>query len=109
MNHQNETPFDNIEGALEYVNLLLEAIREAQGQVEEEIVRATDPQLARRKEALQLVSYKLAKLSSHIATSRHILNDLRALRRLLLAERKTQRLPLWLDYRQEGDGQREST
>jgi len=35
------------------------------------------------------VNYKLDKLSSHIATSRRILNDLRMLRRLLLEERKT--------------------
>ena len=75
------------------MNLLLEATRESQEQVETEIVR-TDSRLARRKQALQLVSHKLAKLSSHIATSRCILNDLRMLRRLLLEERKPQRIPL---------------
>lgn len=89
MNYQSQTPFDNIESALEYVNQLLEATREARDQVEMEILRATKPQLARRKQALQLVNYKLDKLSSHIATSRRILNDLRMLRRLLLEERKT--------------------
>jgi hypothetical protein len=41
----------------------------------------------RRKEALLLVSYNLAKLNLHITSSRRILNDLRMLRRLLLAER----------------------
>jgi hypothetical protein len=41
----------------------------------------------RRKEALLLVSYNLAKLNLHITASRRILNDLRTLRRLLLAER----------------------
>ena len=40
------------------------------------------------REALQLVSYNLAKLTLHITTSRRILNDLRTLRRLLLAERQ---------------------
>ena len=89
MNYRSETPFDNIESALEYVNHLLEATREARDQIEMEILRATNPQLARRKQALQLVNYKLDKLSSHIATSRRILNDLRMLRRLLLEERKT--------------------
>ena len=44
-------------------------------------------QADRRKEALLLVSYNLAKLNLHITTSRRILNDLRTLRRLLLAER----------------------
>ena len=93
MNHRSETPFDNIESALEYVNHLFEATREAQNQIGTEIVRATNPQLARRKQALQLVSYKLDKLSSHIAASRRILNDLRTLRRLLLEERKTPNPP----------------
>ena len=89
MNYQSETPFDNIESALEYVNHHLQATREAQGQIQTEILRAANPQLARRKQALQLVNYKLDKLSSHIAASRRILNDLRTLRRLLLEERKT--------------------
>jgi hypothetical protein len=44
----------------------------------------------RRKQALLLVSYNLAKLNLHITTSRRILNDLRSLRRLLLAERNPQ-------------------
>ena len=92
MNYKSETPFDNIESALEYVNHLLEATREAQDQIESEILRAANPQLARRKQALQLVNYKLDKLSSHVAASRRILNDLRTLRRLLLEERKTTNL-----------------
>ena len=89
MNYQSETPFDNIESALEYVNHLLEAAREAREQIAKEVLRAAHPQLARRKQALQLVHYKLDKLSSHIAASRRILNDLRTLRRLLLEERKS--------------------
>ena len=89
VNYQPETPFDNIESALEYVNHLLEATREARDQIQTEILRAANPQLTRRKQALQLVHYKLEKLSSHIASSRRILNDLRMLRRLLLEERKT--------------------
>jgi len=89
VNYKSQTPFDNIESALEYVNHLLEATQEAKAQIETEILRAASPQLARRKQALQLVNYKLDKLSSHIAASRRILNDLRALRRLLLEERKT--------------------
>jgi len=88
MNYESETPFDNIESAFEYVNHLLEAAREAQAQIGTEILRAANPQLARRKQALQLVNYKLGKLSSHITASRRILNDLRTLRRLLLEERK---------------------
>jgi len=89
MSYQAETPFDNIESALEYVNYLLEATQEAHKQIETEIERTGDLKLARRKQALQLVSYKLTTLASHITTSRHILKDLRTLRRLLLEERST--------------------
>ena len=37
-------------------------------------------------EALQLVAWKLERLETHLAASRHLLNDLRRLRRLLLGE-----------------------
>jgi hypothetical protein len=88
MSYQPETPFDNIESALEYVNYLLEATQEAQKQIETEIQRTADPELARRQQALQIVNYKLANLASHITISRRILKDLRTLRRLLLEERR---------------------
>lgn len=83
-----ETPFDSIEGSHEYVALLAEAIEEARRDVEADIAIAVQEGADRRREALQLVSYNLAKLSLHIKTSRRILNDLRTLRRLLLAERQ---------------------
>ena len=82
-----ETPFDSIEGSHEYVALLAEAIEEARQEIESEMAAAEGDHAVRRKEALLLVSYNLAKLKIHITTSRRILNDLRTLRRLLLAER----------------------
>ena len=88
MGYQRETPFDDIASAREYVNHLLAATREAQSEIEAEILRATEPELARRQEALQLVKYKLGQLASHVAASRRILNDLTKLRRLLLEARK---------------------
>ena len=88
MSYQQETPFDNLDSALEYVSQLYEATGEAQGEVDGEIARAEDPQLARRKQALQLVKYKLEQLSAHVGASRRILNDLRMLSRLLLEEKK---------------------
>jgi hypothetical protein len=97
VNNKSETPFDNIESAHEYVSHLLNATQEAQAQIETEILRAASPELARRKQALQLVCYKLDKLASHIAASRRILNDLRTLRRLLLEERKRRIPPPQLD------------
>ncbi len=87
MSQTAETPFDNIEGSHEYVALLAEAVAEARRDVEEELAAAEQEGAQRRKEALLLVSYNLAKLNLHITTSRRILNDLRMLRRLLLAER----------------------
>jgi hypothetical protein len=82
-----ETPFDSIEGSQEYVALLSEAIDEARRDVEADIAVAAAEGAERRYEALQLVAYSLAKLDLHMKTSRRILNDLRSLRRLLLAER----------------------
>jgi hypothetical protein len=73
----HETPFDNIDSALEYVSFLVEACREAEKQVAEEIARM----------ALQLVSYKLDRLTSHVGSSERLLKDLRRLRRLILEER----------------------
>src|SRR5580692_11287451 len=90
MEYQAETPFDSIEGSHEYVALLAEALNEARRDVESEIALAERDAADRRKQALLLVSYNLAKLNLHITTSRRILNDLRSLRRLLLAERNPQ-------------------
>jgi hypothetical protein len=85
--YNSETPFDNIESSHQYVALLAEAIEEARLEVEAEIALMNGAP-ERRKEALQIVAYNLAKLSLHITTSGRILNDLRTLRRLLLAERE---------------------
>jgi hypothetical protein len=85
--YEAETPFDSIEGSHEYVAMLAEALDEARREVEAEIASAERDHANRRKEALLLVSFNLAKLNLHITTSRRILNDLRTLRRLLLAER----------------------
>ena len=90
VSYQAETPFDSIEGSHEYVALLAEALDEARRDVEAEVALAEREGAERRKQALLLVSYNLAKLNLHITTSRRILNDLRSLRRLLLAERNPQ-------------------
>jgi CHASE3 domain sensor protein len=84
VDHQPESPFDNVESAHQFVELLCEAIEEAQREVEQEIAQ---PQSERRAQALQLVSYNLGKLAVHMGTSRRILNDLRTLRRLFFQER----------------------
>ncbi len=87
MGYTPETPFDSIEGTQQYIELLLEAIEEAQREVDADIEVARRNHAARREEALRIVAHKLDRLSFHIARSRRILNDLRTLRRLLLQER----------------------
>lgn len=89
MSHKSETPFDDIESAHEYVALLAEAIEESRQEVEAEIDLAIAENANRRKEALLLASYNLAKLSLHMTASRRILNDLRTLRRHLHGDNTT--------------------
>jgi phospholipid N-methyltransferase len=83
-----ETPFDNIESAQQFVELLIEAIEESRRDVDADIARTESNRSERQKQALQLVSDNLAKLSHHMTTSHRILNDLRTLRRMLLEERQ---------------------
>ena len=85
---KRETPFDNIESSHEYVGLLAEAVEEAVASIDEEITAAVSEGAQRREQALKLVAFKLAKLRDNMRQSRRILNDLRTLRRLLLAERR---------------------
>ena len=93
MSYESGTPFDSIESAQQFVELLVEAVEEARQEVEADVDAAAGGEAERRKQALQLVSYNLAKLSVHLATSRRILNDLRNLRRLLLQERQLEKEP----------------
>ena len=81
-----ETPFENVEAAHDYVGLLLEALNEARGEVAQDLDRAKAERATRQVEALQLVSWKLERLEGPLRSSRHLLNDLRRLRRLLLGD-----------------------
>ena len=81
-------PFDTVEGAHEYVQLLAEAVAEAKATVTDDIAAARAQGASRRVDALQLVAFKLQKLQAHVTSSRRLLNDLRTLRRLLLEERQ---------------------
>src|SRR5262245_11614245 len=82
-----ELPFDSIEGAHEYVRLLVEAVEEARSSIEQDAsVADRTINAGRRLAALRVVSYKLTQLHGHLMSSRRILNDLRMLRRVLLGE-----------------------
>lgn len=88
MEHEAETPFDSVESAQQFLELLAEAVEEARAEVEGQAVEAAAERAERRQQALQLISYNLVKLATHLAAAKRILNDLRSLRRLLLEERQ---------------------
>jgi hypothetical protein len=93
MSYKEETPFDNIESAQEFVELLIETIEESRRDVDADIALSEGNGSGRSKKALQLVSANLAKLSQYMTNSRRILNHLRTLRRLLLQERGLDNTP----------------
>jgi hypothetical protein len=93
MSHRPETPFDNIESAEQFVELLIEAIEEFRRDVDADIALSEGNRSGRSKKALQLVSANLAKLSQCMTRSRRILSHLRTLRRLLLQERRLDKTP----------------
>jgi hypothetical protein len=82
------TSFNSIAGSHEYISLVAEVIEEARRDLEAEVFVAERAGNDRAKQALDRVSYNLAKLGLHIVSSRRIINDLRSLGRLLLAERE---------------------
>ena len=89
MPNQPETPFDSIEGALEYVSMLADSVEEARGEIAAELQETRrQARDGRQADALRIVAYKLDRLSEHAQSSRRLLNDLRMLRRLLLDERR---------------------
>ena len=79
--------FGTIESAHEYVAMLLRAIEETTTEVGEDLRGSHFARASRRREAFQLVAYKLEQLRFHLAISQRRLNDLRTLRRMLHGER----------------------
>jgi hypothetical protein len=84
--HTVQTPFDSVENAQTYVQLLIETLVEAKKEIAADAASATSVRSDRRLQALRLVEYKLHRLEHHLTTSNRMLNDLRRLRRLLLDE-----------------------
>jgi hypothetical protein len=80
-----QTPFDSVENAQAYIQLLIETLVEAKKEVGDDAA-AAGIRPERRLEALRLVEYKLHRLEHHLRISGRMLNDLRRLRRLLLDE-----------------------
>jgi hypothetical protein len=93
MTPEPSRPFDSIESAHEFVDLLEESIEEAVLEVKEHIETAKAVKDERRAEALTLAIYKMSQLSVHMHKSRRLLNDLRTIRRLLFQERSLEQVP----------------
>lgn len=79
-----EGPFGSLESAHEYVTLLDRQVREVRVSILEDLASAD----GRRLDALRIVDLKLTQLDQHLLACGRALNDLRALRRLLLGERE---------------------
>jgi hypothetical protein len=84
--HSVQTPFDSVENAQAYIQLLIETLIEAKREVAADAASASSARSERRRQALHLVEYKLRRLEHHLTVSGRMLNDLRRLRRLLLDE-----------------------
>ena len=84
-------PFDTLESAHDFVKLLREHAQSVEAEVLEDIGVAVEEGAARRLDALRLVHYKLKQLSDQLGASSRILNDLRALRRLLTVDGREHR------------------
>ena len=84
-------PFDSIESAQEFMDLLQESIQEALRDVDDLRKTAGQDSQPRREQALQVVLHKLKQLSLYTNKNQRTLNDLRTLRRLLFDERGEQR------------------
>ena len=84
----DETPFETIESAHEFVRLLKEQVVTVESDVQDDIDTAIKEGSTRRVDALRIVEYKLKQLKQHLSDSSRILNDLRALSRLLTADRQ---------------------
>jgi hypothetical protein len=82
-----ERPFDSIESAQEYMNILADTTLEVMGDLKRDRDRAVREGEVRRAQAIDLAIFKLKMLGCHVHKSRRMLNDLRMIRRLILNER----------------------
>ena len=80
-------PFDNVEGAHKYVGLLSEAVRQARDEVAQDLAEA-QAEKAPSGGSRRSRSFRGSSSGSRGSSfaSRHLLNDLRRLRRLLVGK-----------------------
>lgn len=82
-----EKPFDSIESAQEYMNVLATTVLETMVELRRDQDVARQAGEERKAQAIGLAIYKLKVLGCYVHKSRRTLNDLRMLRRLILNER----------------------
>ena len=82
-----EGPFDSIESAHDYMNILAATTLEVMSELKHDRDQALRDGEVRRAQAIDLAMFKLKMLGCHVYKSRRMLNDLRILRRLILNER----------------------
>jgi len=81
--------FESIESAYQFLDLLLDTVRKEAVAAEKMAATSSAMMSSRHRDALRLVDYKLRSLTTHLSTSRRLVNDLRTLRRYLLDERNS--------------------
>lgn len=84
-----EHPFDSIESAREFMDVLADTVLDAVRELNQQHHEALEIGLDRRAQAINLALLKLKFLNCHVFKCRRMLNDLRILRRLILDERET--------------------
>ncbi len=80
-------PFDSIESAHEFRDVLAQTILQAMKELDQAQLEAHDGNEQRRAQAIELARFKLKMLCGYVHKSRRALNDLRTIRRLILGER----------------------
>ena len=83
MNSDFQRPFDSIESALEFMELLQETIEEVSAELLQQKQNAANERSA---SGLSLAVYKVKQLDFHVQKSRRILNDLALIRGALTGE-----------------------
>ena len=84
-----ELPFDSIESAQDFMNVLAATVLDAMKDLNHHHQRALKAGDDRKAQAIELAVFKLKTLSCYTHKCRRTLNDLRMLRRLIMNERLT--------------------
>lgn len=84
-----DQPFDTIESAHEFMNVLAATTLDAMRDLKRDRDLAIREGETRRAQAIDLAIFKLKMLGCYVYKGRRMLNDLRILRRLILNERQT--------------------